>query len=109
TEAPGYFEWKKWWGGYVILNAEEIQLIDDELFVGNNLAAGHIKPSDGMAIDLRNIRSPIVVFCSRGENITPPQQALGWILDLYEDVNEIRSYGQTIVYTVNESVGHHGI
>jgi hypothetical protein len=62
-----------------------------------------------MAIDLRNIRSPIVVFCSKGDNITPPQQALGWILDLYEDVNEIRSYGQTIVYTVHESVGHLGI
>ena len=109
TEAPRYLEFEKWWGGHVNLNAEEIQLIVDELFVGNNLAAGHIKTSDGMAIDLRNIRSPIVVFCSKGDNITPPQQALGWILDLYEDVNEIRSYGQTIVYTVHESVGHLGI
>ena len=59
--------------------------------------------------DLRNIRSPIVVFCSKGDNITPPPQALGWILDLYEDVDEIRSYGQTIVYTIHESVGHLGI
>ena len=32
----------------------------------------------------------------------PPQQALGWILDLYEGVDEIREYGQTIVYTVHE-------
>jgi len=109
TEAPRYLEFEKWWGGHVNLNAEEIQLIVDELFVGNNLAAGRIKTSDGVAIDLRNIRSPIVVFCSKGDNITPPQQALGWIIDLYEDVNEIRSYGQTIVYTVHESVGHLGI
>ncbi|HEY2183642.1 MAG TPA: DUF3141 domain-containing protein, partial [Xanthobacteraceae bacterium] len=50
-----------------------------------------------------------VVFCSKGDNITPPQQALGWILDLYESVDEIRSYGQTIVYTIHESVGHLGI
>jgi hypothetical protein len=28
---------------------------------------------------MRNIRSPIVVFCSKGDNITPPQQALDWI------------------------------
>jgi Protein of unknown function (DUF3141) len=49
------------------------------------------------------------VFCSKGDNITPPQQALGWILDLYEDVDEIRSYGQTIVYTIHERVGHLGI
>jgi len=60
-------------------------------------------------VDLRNIRSPIVVFCSKGDNITPPQQALDWIFDLYGDVNEIRAYGQTIVYTVHESVGHLGI
>jgi hypothetical protein len=49
------------------------------------------------------------VFCSKGDNVTPPQQALDWILDLYADVDEIRAYGQTIVYTVHESVGHLGI
>src|ERR1700704_2064886 len=109
TEAERYLEFERWWGGNVNLNAEEIQFIVDELFVGNNLAAGRIKMSDGHAVDLRNIRSPIVVFCSKGDNITPPQQALGWILDLYEDIDEIRSYGQTIVYTVHETVGHLGI
>jgi hypothetical protein len=109
TEAPRYLEFERWWGGHVILNAEEMQFIVDELFVGNNLAAGRIKTSDGTTVDLRNIRSPIVVFCSKGDNITPPQQALDWILDLYQDVDEIRSYGQTIVYTVHESVGHLGI
>jgi len=109
TEAPRYLSFERWWGGHVNLNAEEIQFIVDELFVGNNLAAGKIQTSDGTAIDLRNIRSPIVVFCSKGDNITPPQQALGWILDLYDDVDEIRSYGQTIVYTIHETVGHLGI
>ena len=86
-----------------------MQFIVDELFVGNKLAAGRIKTSDGTSIDLRNIRSPIVVFCSRGDNVTPPQQALGWILDLYDNVDEIRSYGQTIVYTIHETIGHLGI
>jgi pimeloyl-ACP methyl ester carboxylesterase len=109
TEASRYLAFERWWGGHVNLNAEEIQFIVDELFIGNNLAAGRIHTSDGTAIDLRNIRSPIVVFCSRGDNITPPQQALGWILDLYENVDEIRSCGQTIVYTIHETVGHLGI
>ncbi len=109
TEAPRYLEFERWWGGHVTLNAEEMQFIADELFVGNKLAAGEIKTSDGTSIDLRNIRSPIVVFCSKGDNVTPPQQALGWILDLYADVDEIRSFGQTIVYTVHETVGHLGI
>ena len=109
SEADRYLEFERWWGGHVNLNAEEIQFIVDELFVGNNLAAGRIKMSDGQTVDLRKISSPIVVFCSKGDNITPPQQALDWILDLYSDVDEIRAYGQTIVYTVHETVGHLGI
>ena len=109
TEAPRYLGFERYWGGHVNLNAEEMQFIVDELFVGNNLAAGRIKTSDGIAVDLRNIRSPIVVFCSKGDNITPPQQALDWILDLYDDVDDIRSYGQTIVYTIHDKIGHLGI
>jgi Protein of unknown function (DUF3141) len=109
TEADRYLEFERWWGGHVNLNAEEIQFIVDELFIGNNLAAGRIRMSDGTAVDLRNIRSPIVVFCSKGDNVTPPQQALHWILELYADVDDIRAYGQTIVYTVHETVGHLGI
>jgi hypothetical protein len=109
TEAPRYLGFERWWGGHVNLNAEEIQFIVDELFIGNNLAAGRIQTADGTPVDLRNIRSPIVAFCSKGDNVTPPQQALGWILDLYDDVDEIRSHGQTIVYTIHETVGHLGI
>jgi hypothetical protein len=109
TEASRYLGFERWWGGHVNLNAEEIQFIVDQLFIGNNLASGKIQISDGTAIDFRSIRSPIIVFCSQGDNITPPQQALGWILDLYDSVDEIRSYGQTIVYTIHETIGHLGI
>ncbi len=109
TEGERYLGFERWWGGHTILNAEEIQFIVDELFVGNKLAAGEIRTGDGMAVDLRNIRSPILVFCSKGDNITPPQQALDWILDLYDDVDHIRAHGQTIVYTIHEKIGHLGI
>jgi Protein of unknown function (DUF3141) len=109
SEAERYLGFERWWGGHVNLNGEEIQSIVDELFIGNKLAAGEIKTSDGTMIDLRTIRSPIVVFCSKGDNVTPPQQALGWILDLYDDVDDIRSHDQTIVYTIHESAGHLGI
>src|SRR5262252_1153451 len=109
TEAERYLGFERYWGGHVNLNADEIQFIVDELFIGNKLAAGMIKTSDGTAVDLRNICSPIVVFCSKGDNITPPQQALDWILDLYDDVDDIRSHGQTIVYTIHDKIGHLGI
>ena len=32
-----------------------------------------------------------------------------WILDLYDSVDDIRANGQTIVYTIHETVGHLGI
>src|SRR5437660_8214964 len=52
TEAPRYLDFERWWGGHVSLNAEEIQFIVDELFVGNHLAAGTIKVGDGTTVDL---------------------------------------------------------
>lgn len=109
TEGPRFIEFEKWWGGHVNLNGEEIQWIVDQLFVGNRLATGEIVTRKGERIDLRQIRSPIVCFCSKGDNITPPQQALGWIVDLYGSDNDILACGQTIVYTVHETVGHLGI
>jgi hypothetical protein len=109
TEAARYLGFEQWWGGHVLLNAEEMQFIVDQLFVGNRLSTGEITTTDGARVDLRGIRSPIIVFCSKGDNITPPQQALGWILDLYGSVDDIRAHGQTIVYAVHESVGHLGI
>lgn len=81
----------------------------DNLFVGNKLSTGQLRTSDGLRIDLRNIRSPIIVFCSWGDDITPPPQALGWILDLYASDEELASNGQTIVYSLQPSVGHLGI
>jgi hypothetical protein len=109
TEAERFLDFETWWGNPVLLNAQEMQWIADNLFVGNKLSTGQIRTSDGVRIDLRNITAPIIVFCSWGDNITPPYQALDWILDLYEHEREIVESGQTIVYTMHQSIGHLGI
>ncbi len=109
TEAPRFLEFEKWWGALILLNAVEMQWIADQLFVGNKLSSGELHTSDGLRVDLRNIKSPIIVFCSKGDNITPPQQALDWILDLYDHEDEVIANGQTIVYTLHQSIGHLGI
>jgi len=109
TEVERFLDFETWWGNPVLLNAQEMQWIADNLFVGNKLSTGQLRASDGVRIDLRNIKSPIVVFCSWGDNITPPQQALNWILDLYDHEREIITTGQTIVYTMHQSIGHLGI
>ncbi len=109
TEAPRFLEFEKWWGSPVLLNAVEMQFITDELFVNNRLTSGEIFFEDGLRVDLRNIKSPIVVFCSWGDEITPPQQALDWILDLYASDADLLTSGQTIVYALHQSIGHLGI
>jgi pimeloyl-ACP methyl ester carboxylesterase len=109
TERERFLEFETWWGSPVLLRAEEMQWIADNLFVGNRLSTGRIQTSDGLRIDLRNITAPIIVFCSWGDNITPPQQALDWILDLYENDEQLLTSGQTIVYTLHQSIGHLGI
>ncbi len=109
TEAPRYLGFERWWGGHVTLNGEEIQYIVDNLFVGNKLSSAELVTKDNIRIDLRSISSPILIFCSHGDDITPPQQALSWILDLYGSVDDIRSSGQTILYTVHDTIGHLGI
>lgn len=109
TEPERYLGFEKYWGGYVFLEGREIQYVVDNLFIGNRLSAAQLVTSDGIRIDLRNIRSPILVFCSEGDNITPPPQALGWITDLYVDDEDVRAHDQTIIYCIHDSIGHLGI
>lgn len=109
TEAPRYLGFERWWAGYVVLNGDEMQYITDNLFIGNKLSNCELVTGDGVRLDIREIRSPIICLCSRGDNITPPQQALGWILDLYNSVEDIIAAGQTIVYAIHEKIGHLGI
>ena len=101
-----YLQFEKWWGDFIVLRGEELQYMVDNLFIGNKFSTGQLVTSDGTRLDLREIRSPIVCFCSEGDNITPPPQALGWILDNYDSVDEIRQAGQTILYCLNQKVGH---
>lgn len=104
-----FLEFEKWWGGYHFTNAAEIRWIVEQLFVGNRLSRGEAQLEPGRMLDLKAIRSPIIVFASRGDNITPPQQALNWIVDTFVDEHDIRIRGQRILYMVHDKVGHLGI
>lgn len=105
-EKDRYLQFEKWWGAFIRMRAEELDYIVDNLFVGNKLSTAQIVTRDGIRLDMRNIKSPILCFCSKGDNITPPQQALGWIVDNYDSVDEIRKHGQTILYCLHETAGH---
>ncbi len=104
-----FLEFERWWGGVHFMNEAEIRWIVEQLFVGNRLSRNEARIEPGRALDLKAIRSPIIVFASWGDNITPPQQALNWIVDTYADEHEIKIRGQRIIYMVHEKVGHLGI
>lgn len=108
TEADRFLEFERWWGGYYLLNREEIEWITQNLFVGNRLWSGTVKAGQ-RALDLREIKVPIVLFASLGDNITPPQQAFNWVADVYSSTEEIKARGQVIVGLLQEEVGHLGI
>ncbi|MBV8230082.1 MAG: DUF3141 domain-containing protein [Planctomycetaceae bacterium] len=108
TDAQKFLDFERWWGGYYLMTKKEIREIIDNLFLGNRLVRG-IKLPDGRMIDLKNITSPVVVFASWGDNISPPQQDLDWIIDVYGHEDLIVGLGRTVVYLLDQNVGHLGI
>lgn len=107
--AQRFLEFERWWGGFYLMTDAEIRWIVENLFVGNKLGKNEAYLEPGRLIDLKVIRAPIIVFASHGDNITPPAQALNWIVDTYTDETEIEIRGQRILYMVHEQVGHLGI
>lgn len=109
TEPPRFLEFERWWGGFYLMNREEIEWITRNLFVGNKLWSGEVKQPGGKAFDLRDIKSPIILFASMGDNITPPEQAFNWVADIYGSTEEIKARGQVIVGLLHRTIGHLGI
>jgi len=109
TEPPRFLDFERWWGGFYLMNREEIEWITKNLFVGNKLWSGTTKARGGKAFDLKEIKAPIVLFASMGDNITPPQQAFNWVADVYGSTDEIKARGQVIVGLLHQDVGHLGI
>jgi pimeloyl-ACP methyl ester carboxylesterase len=109
TEPPRFLEFERWWGGFYLMNREEIEWITRNLFVGNKLWSGTTKSKGGKLFDLTAIKAPIILFASMGDNITPPQQAFNWVADVYGSTEEIKARGQVIVGLLHENVGHLGI
>ncbi len=109
TEETRFLNFERWWNGYYLMASEEIHFIVDSLFIGNHLEKGNLELENDKWINLKNIEDPVVVFASSGDNITPPQQALNWIVKVYGSVEEIRRQQQVIVYLLHEEIGHLGI
>jgi poly(3-hydroxyalkanoate) synthetase len=116
TERDRFLEFERWWSSYYFLSREEILSTVENLFIGNRLEQGQLRLDTcdmedhaACVIDLKQIRNPIVVFASSGDNITPPHQALAWVPAIYPDTATLKAAGQRIIYLLNTHVGHLGL
>jgi pimeloyl-ACP methyl ester carboxylesterase len=108
-EEERFLDFERWWNAWYGFSRKEITEIVDHLFIGNELEQGTLNLGDDVKIDLRNLQSPLVIFASHGDNITPPHQALAWLKAVYKSTGALKEAGQRIVYLVNPHVGHLGI
>jgi hypothetical protein len=108
-EHDRFLEFERWWNGFYFLGRDEILSIVRDLFVGNRLERGEIVIDGHCRADLRQFTTPLVIFCSWGDNITPPHQALGWLRAVHGSTADLVAAGQRVVYLLDEEVGHLGI
>lgn len=109
TDEERYLTFEKWWDGYSEMTKEEMHSIVENLFVGDKLEKGKLSLDRKKILNLKDITKPIVLFASKGDNITPPQQALDWIIKTYESAEEIKRLNKVIIYMIHPDVGHLGI
>ncbi len=109
TDKERYLAFEKWWDGYSDMTREEIHYIIENLFIGDKLEEGKLSLDRKKILNLKDIKKPIVLFASEGDNITPPQEALDWIIREYGSVKEIKRLKKVIVYMIHPKVGHLGI
>jgi pimeloyl-ACP methyl ester carboxylesterase len=104
-----YLTFEKWWDGYSEMTKEEIHVIVENLFVGDKLEKGTLSLDRKKILNMKNIQKPMLLFASEGDDITPPQQALDWIIKDYGSVDRIKALEKVIIYMLHPSVGHLGI
>ena len=104
-----YLTFEKWWDGYSEMTKEEMHAIVQNLFVGDKLEKGKLSLDRKKILDLKDIKKPMLLFASEGDNITPPQQALDWIIKVYGSVSKIKQLNKVIIYMIHPDVGHLGI
>jgi len=109
SEQQRFLDFERWWNGFYRLSGEEMVAIVTNLFIGNRLEEGKVRIDAHCIADLTRIRSPLVIFASYGDNITPPHQALGWIPAVYRTTDTLKAAGQGIIFLTNPHVGHLGI
>ena len=109
TEEERFLSFERWWNGFFRFSTEEIVATVSQLFIGNEIEDGELEVHPGCHVNLKNIKNPLLIFASQGDEITPPYEALAWVAAVYKTTEELKAAGQRIVYMIHPKVGHLGI
>ena len=109
TEGPRYLGFEKWWGGHVLLECRGDAV--DRRQPLRRQQTGHRRDRHRRRPPSRSAQHQGAdhLLLLAGRRHHPATAGLGWILDLYGSVEDIRANGQTIVYCVHDKIGHLGI
>ena len=109
TEPRRFLEFERWWGGFFLMNREEIEWIIENLFVGNKLRTATLNgPRAAPSTCARSNRRS---SCSRRWATTSrrrSRRSTGSPTSIRR-TEEIKARGQVIVGLMHENVGHLGI
>lgn len=108
-EDERFLSFERWWNGFYRFSTEEIVATVSQLFIGNEIEDGELEVHPGCRVNLKNIKNPILIFASEGDEITPPYQALAWVAAVYKKTEDLKAAGQRIVYMIHPKIGHLGI
>lgn len=109
TEEERFLSFERWWNGFFRFSTEEIVATVSQLFIGNKIEGGDLEIHSGCHVNLKNIKNPLLIFASEGDEITPPYEALSWVAAVYKTTEALKAAGQRIVYMIHPKVGHLGI
>ena len=68
TERERFLEVERWWTGYHSFSEEEITATVQNLFIGDKLERGDLNLYEGCTVDLKRIKSPLLIFASHGDH-----------------------------------------
>ena len=110
AEAERFLEFEKWWGVPILMNCSG-DAVHRRRVVRRATSSRQESSEPAMADILTFVKSARRSSCSARSAMTSRRRNRRSIriLDLYDSVDEIIANGQTIIYSLHQSIGHLGI
>jgi len=108
TRRVEFLEMEAWKSGFNQTTKKTMMWTLKNLFIGNKLERGQAELGERL-LDMKDHPNLFILFNSLGDNIATVWQCQSWILEVWKDIESLKSSGKTIVIMVHPTTGHLGI